>query len=137
MNRKTLYRLLASLSVAGYSWLTWNCTELASHAPAPGMCLFKAVTHLPCPSCGTTRAIALLLHGSFARSLLLNPFGAIISIALILIPIWLLADLLMKRESLHRWYSGAERALKQNAWISIPLIVLVIANWFWNISKEL
>jgi hypothetical protein len=137
MNRKTLYPLLASLSFAGYSWLLWNCTELASYKPAPGMCLFKAITHMPCPSCGATRAIALLLHGSFAQSLLLNPLGVMLFIALVIIPIWLLVDVLTKRESLHRWYMSAERVLKQNAWVSIPLIVLVIANWFWSISKEL
>jgi hypothetical protein len=136
MNRKTLYILLASLSLAGYGWLAWNSAKHASYAPVPG-CLFKAVTHVPCPSCGTTRAIVLLLHGNPAQSLLLNPFGAILFMALVVIPIWLLADILRKGESLHRFYAGAERLIKRKTWIPIFLIVLVIANWFWNISKEL
>jgi hypothetical protein len=137
MNRKTLYILLASLSFAGYGWLAWNSTRLASYAPIPGACMFKAVTHVPCPSCGTTRAIMLLLHGNPVASLLLNPFGAVLFAALVVIPIWLLADILVKGESLYRFYTGAERMLRRKIWISISLLILVIANWFWNISKEL
>jgi hypothetical protein len=137
MSRKTLYILLGALSFAGYAWLAWNCIGLAYHAPAPGFCMFKAITHVPCPSCGTTRAVMLLLSGNIAGSLLLNPFGAILFIALVVISLWLLADVLLKRESLYRWYTATEHTLRRNAWILIPLIVLVIANWFWNIAKRL
>ena len=119
MNRKTLYILLASLSLAGYGWLAWNSTGLASYAPIPGPCLFKAVTHVPCPSCGTTRAIMLLLHGNLAQSLLLNPLGAILLTALVVIPIWLLVDILRKRDSLHRLYIEADRMIRQKTWIPI------------------
>jgi hypothetical protein len=79
----------------------------------------------------------LLLSGNIAGSLLLNPFGAILFIALVVIPLWLLADILLKRESLYRRYKATEHAFRQNAWISIPLIALIIANWFWNIAKRL
>jgi hypothetical protein len=133
MSRKTLYWLLGSLSLAGYGWLAWN----SAFSHTPGVCMFKAITHLPCPSCGTTRAVMLLLQGNIAGSLRLNPFGLILFLALAVIPLWLLVDIFLKRESLHRLYLETEHLLKRNAWISIPLILLVAVNWFWNITKRL
>jgi len=79
----------------------------------------------------------LLLNGHMAESLLLNPLGAIGLVALVVIPLWLAADLLMKKESLHRQYAAAERTLRQKSWASIPLISVVIVNWIWNIVKGL
>jgi hypothetical protein len=137
MSRKRIYRLLGLISLAGYGWLAWNGAELFSGKVVPGACLFKALTHMPCPSCGATRAMILFLHGNIGKSLHLNPLGPLLFIALIVVPIWLLADVLLKRESLFRCYNGMENILKKNAWISIPLIAIVLANWFWNISKGL
>jgi hypothetical protein len=135
MSRKTLYTLLGSLLWAGYAWLAWNAAGGAGHGAVPAGCMFKAVTHVPCPSCGTTRAILLLLHGDLSDSLLLNPFGAVLFLALVAAPVWLLADMLRNGDSLHRFYMAAERVLMRKAWISVPLVSLVIANWLWNISK--
>lgn len=137
MSRRGLYRFLGLLSFAGYIWLAWNGTGLSSRLPVPGLCMFKALTHLPCPSCGATRAILLLLNGYIAESLFLNPLGVFLFLALVLIPLWLAADLLMKKESLYRCYMGMERSFRQRAWLSIPLILLVVVNWVWNILKKL
>jgi hypothetical protein len=137
MSRKTFYLLLGFLLLAGYAWLAGNVTGLTGHGSDSGVCVFKAVTHVPCPSCGATRAVLLLLHGDLHGSLLLNPFGAILFIALVVAPVWLMADVLMNTKSLHRCYMATERVLGRNPWISVPLISLVIANWLWNISKGL
>jgi hypothetical protein len=136
MSRKTLYTFIGCLLLAGYAWLAWNAAGSAAHRAVPAGCMFKAVLHMPCPSCGTTRAILLLLHGDLSGSLLLNPFGAILFLALVVTPVWLLVDMLGNRESLYRFYMAAERVLTRKAWISVPLISLVIANWLWNISKS-
>jgi hypothetical protein len=36
-------------------------------------CLFRALTGLQCPGCGSTRALHHLLHGEFARAFRYNP----------------------------------------------------------------
>lgn len=36
-------------------------------------CPFRAATGLPCPACGSTRAVRAALAGDFGRSLYLNP----------------------------------------------------------------
>jgi len=55
---------------------------------------------------------------------------------LVLAPIWMISDLLSKKDSLFHFYNRAELFLRQK-WIAIPLILLVIMNWIWNIYKGL
>jgi hypothetical protein len=37
------------------------------------VCLFRLVTGLTCPGCGTTRALHQILHGHFQNAFMLNP----------------------------------------------------------------
>ncbi len=39
------------------------------------LCLFKAVTGLPCPGCGMGHALILALNGRFAESFAAHPLG--------------------------------------------------------------
>jgi hypothetical protein len=55
--------------------------------PLPTICWFRLTTGLPCPGCGLTRAIALLMHGRVFASLAMHPFGvAAVGLALLQIP---------------------------------------------------
>jgi hypothetical protein len=44
----------------------------------PVLCPFRVVTGMPCPGCGTTRAVFELGSGRLVTSLLLNPLGAFV-----------------------------------------------------------
>ncbi len=46
-------------------------------------CPFHALTGLPCPGCGLTRSVLALLHGNFAQSIALHPFGPLLFFALL------------------------------------------------------
>jgi hypothetical protein len=37
------------------------------------ICMFRLVTGLTCPGCGSTRAMHQILHGDFATAFMLNP----------------------------------------------------------------
>ena len=137
MNRTRLYILLCGLSLAGYIWIGWNLAQGDVGAVTPEVCLFKAVTHLPCPSCGTTRAIVLLANGDVERSILENPFGVLLALGLIAVPVWLVVDTVRKRDSLLRWYLRGEHLLRGNKWVAVPAVALVVVNWVWNITKGL
>lgn len=53
----------------------------------PTVCSFRLMTGLPCPGCGLTRAVALLMHGQLGASLAMHPFGiAAVGLALLQIP---------------------------------------------------
>jgi len=62
--------VLGSAGVLGAGWLRLGL-------PTP-LCPFHALTGIPCPSCGTTRAAGCLLRGDFAGALEWNPLGTLL-----------------------------------------------------------
>lgn len=137
MKKKNLYALTLLLSFGGYGWLLWNFVEYSARNNTPTLCLIKHVTGIPCPSCGTTTAMIELVHGNIVSSLLINPFGLFMTIVLIIVPGWIIADLLRKQESFFRFYRWFETYLNRHRWVSVPAVLIVIMNWIWNISKGL
>jgi len=136
MNRNKLYVFLSSACAVGYIWLILTYHRNISNSMEPRVCLFKRITTIPCPSCGTTRSVLSILHGDFAGGLYWNPFGLILASALIITPFWIIYDLAGHNDTLFRAYTRAEVILKRK-WIALPLIGLVILNWIWNIYKGL
>jgi len=52
-------------------------------------CPLKTVTGIPCPMCGMTRGVTALVHGDFARALLMNPASYLfVALALLLLVQW-------------------------------------------------
>ncbi|MBI4428651.1 MAG: DUF2752 domain-containing protein [Ignavibacteriales bacterium] len=123
------------LSLAGYVWVFWTAPGSGGHHPTA--CLFKTVTEIPCPSCGTTRSIAALAVGDVQESLLINPFGLLTAFALVIVPLWILADILRKRDSFYNRYVVAERYVTQHRWVVLLAGLIIVANWIWNISKAM
>ncbi|MDH4403698.1 MAG: DUF2752 domain-containing protein [Flavobacterium sp.] len=134
MSKNKLYLIVLIACFSGYLYLflTSNYFE----GDQISVCMIKNATGYPCPSCGTTRAIQSLFKGDFTGSLVYNPFGIILSFGLFILPFWISFDLATKRKSFYEAYNKIEPVLKQKK-IAIPLIILVIINWIWNIYKEL
>ena len=68
-------------------------------------CPLKTITGIPCPMCGMTRGVTALVHGDFARALLMNPASFVaVALALLLlvqwrtkrvvVPVWLIVTVL-------------------------------------------
>lgn len=135
-NRNKLYTLLLMTSVAGYSWLYYNLANNANEDSSVTVCLFKKLTTIPCPSCGTTRSIVLLTKGDLHAALLVNPLGYLAAFLLLIIPFWIGFDSIRSSSTLFVFYQKIETQLKKRT-IAIPLLVLVLVNWIWNITKGL
>lgn len=136
MVRNKLYVLVSTACAAGYIWLFINYHRSFSGTMEPGVCLFKRITGIPCPSCGSTRSVLSIMNGDFITAVLWNPFGLIIMSFLIMAPLWILYDIVLHKDSLLQAYNRTEIFLRRK-WIAIPLILLVILNWIWNIYKGL
>jgi hypothetical protein len=134
MTRNKLYSLLLIACLAGLIYLFYNIHTLQSQTFQ--VCIIKNVSGYPCPSCGTTRAVTLFLKGRFIESLVLNPIGIVVAIIMIIFPIWILIDIIFKKETFYFWYKKAEGTIRKPRLASI-LIVLVLLNWIWNIYKHL
>ncbi len=122
--------------IAGYIWLYLDYSKLAEGKLLLEACMFKKITTIPCPSCGTTRAVFSLIKGHFVESFYFNPFGYLVSAVMLLAPFWIIGDYLLKRNTLYNFYNGIELKFKYLKF-SVPFAILVIANWIWNITKGL
>ncbi|MFZ4583339.1 MAG: DUF2752 domain-containing protein [Paludibacter sp.] len=137
LSRKKLYNILIIACFAGYVWLYFNLSSnLVDKSNEIGVCLIKQVTTIPCPSCGSTRSVLSLFSGNLKQAIYWNPFGIILVLMMIITPFWILYDSLTKKETLLKAYLKTETILR-NRNIALPLVLIVIINWIWNIYKGL
>ena len=136
LSRSKLYIIVSIACLTGYIWLFYNLKSPQNTINNYSVCLIKSISNIPCPSCGTTRSIILLWHRKILDSILINPFGLIISVMMILLPIWLAFDLLTKKQTFLIFYHKTEQFFKKPK-IAAIAILLVLLNWCWNIYKEL
>jgi len=61
-------------------------------AHLPSVCLFHAVTGLPCPACGLTRSFVCLAHGHLTESLRYHPLGPLLFAVMLATVIYALAE---------------------------------------------
>ena len=131
--RNRLYLITGIVCFFGIIWIIldyFNSSEIT-------VCPFKLVAGYPCPSCGTTRSITALLHGNILEAFMINPLGIVSSLLILSVVVLLTLDLLTKKDYYYRVYRQVEKFLQTHQVFSIVLILLVITNWIWNISKGL
>lgn len=87
--------------------------EALEHLPI--FCPFKAITGIPCPGCGMTRAFLELAEGDFVAAFQLNPFS---------IPFFL--GLIFSAFKFHLPVSGEVRS-----YLLGFVLVVILAWWFW------
>lgn len=123
--------------IVGSGWLAYEMQYAhAIDESHSSVCFIKNTTGIPCPSCGSTRSILSLWNGNISEALYYNPLGIIIAILMVITPLWLLYDLLLRKQSLYSFFRQTEQILNKKI-IAIPLIFLLIAIWIFNIAKGL
>ena len=87
------------------------------------VCLFKAFTGLPCPTCGSTRAVGRLVHLDLVGALVMNPLT---TLAAFVLAIWALADfgLLSRGRAL-----DLEMGRPLGRVVRATAVAAVVANW--------
>lgn len=136
IKKNKFYFILLIACFAGYIWLFYNINVVWNTHSGIEICTFKRVTTLPCPSCGSTRSVIALLTGDFQKAILINPLGILIAVVLLVLPFWLLYDLILKKETFLKFYKDAEQFLRKPK-IAFLFVSLVFINWIWNIIKDL
>ena len=131
MTKKRFYFFVSIVCGIGYSWLFLN---YVNHSVRWADCLFYNITHIPCPSCGTTRSVMALLQGNLREALYYNPLGIIVSLIAITLPVWIVIDVCMRKETLFSFYNWINKKISFNI-VTILIILLLLANWIWNIYK--
>ena len=92
------------------------------------LCVFKGLTGLPCPTCGSTRALGRLFALDFAGAVAMNPLT---TLAAILVSAWALADLaLMSRGRALSLEVGKPLGFA----LRVTVFVLFLANWAYLVA---
>lgn len=86
------------------------------------LCVLRNVTGVPCPSCGSTRAVKAIASGDVVSGFLMNPL--IISVLAVLG-----VGLLVRAVTAQR----IVLAITARGWtlLTIVMVVLFFANWWW------
>lgn len=94
-----------------------------SFAPS---CVFKGLTGVPCPTCGSTRSIVRLSHGDLAASLLMNPLMSMTLIAALVVFAYSLITLITDVPRIGVSFSEQEKDM-----IRTLSVLLILANWLY------
>lgn len=134
--KKHIHLMVLLSCFAGFVWLFVNASLLQHQSTTYSICIFKNITHLPCPSCGTTRAIILLLQGNFIGSIEMNPLGLLIFCVMVAIPFFVIYDLYKSDNFILNFYQKTNNFFSQKK-VAIPFFTFIIINWVWNLYKHL
>jgi hypothetical protein len=111
-------------AVGGAIWLIFGL-------PWP-RCLFRALTGLPCFSCGVTRCTIALLHGNFLTAWQWNPLGFVAVCALILFDLYAAIVIVgrMPRLRVVDWMAGEKRVMR------ILVLSALALNWIYLLAHR-
>lgn len=92
------------------------------------VCFLKALTGIPCPTCGSTRAVGCLAHGDLPGAFGMNPLATLAFLALV--P-WAMADLALLTRGRALGVSASPRT---GHVLRVAAVVAVLANWAYLIA---
>ena len=115
-----------------YLWLAAAASALALRplwlavAPLLRPCIFRSLTGVPCPSCGTTRAAMAFLDGDLISAFAANPLAAAAGLLFVvgapLAALW----------SIARWPVPV-LPTPLPGWMRIGAVALIAGNWLYVI----
>jgi len=128
--RNRLYAGIIGVGGAGVVWLVVDGVTDGTWTP----CLFKLLTGIPCPACGSTRAVLALLRGGDV--LAYNPLGIFTFAAGLLTLAVLCRDVVIGSDSLFHGWRRAEQFVRQPL-VAAAGIAVLASNWMWTIARGL
>ncbi len=133
---KQFYWGITAMLGIGYLWLTVAyAMSSAGTAPYSTVCIFKNITGIACPSCGSTHAILRLIQLDFAGAMQENPLGYVLAIGMLAGPLWLLYDAIKNKQTAFETYLKCTTTLLNNRAVAMGAIAAVLLLWTWNILK--
>lgn len=95
-------------------------------APHLQPCVFRSLTGLPCPTCGTTHAAVAFLHGNLASAFASNPLAALAAVLFVagapIATVWAFAG-----------RAAVELPRPLPRWVRYGLVGVIAVNWLYLI----
>ncbi len=101
-----------------------------AYCSGKSVCLFRNIFHIPCPSCGLTRAFICIISGNLKEAFYYNAVSLPLFFCFLCAGIWIVVDCIKKDDSFNRFMHHKI----SNNYIFIIAIITVL-NWIWNIKK--
>jgi len=116
-----------------FLWLAAAASALAlrplwlAAAPILRPCIFRSITGIPCPTCGTTRAATAFLNGEILAAFAANPLAAAMGLLFVagapIATLWAIA----------RWPVPL-LPTPLPMWVRIGAVALIASNWIYVIT---
>jgi len=119
--------LLVTLAASALAAVSWQI------GLRPPPCFFHQVTGLPCPGCGSTRAVVQLAQGHIAAAFIFNPLTTLAAFAL---GTYCLYATVVLASGSPRLRLTAQSGLPAGLLRTTALAALV-ANWWWVIAHSM
>lgn len=123
---KLKYTTIISILILGYFFLYKFSGSIGEHT----VCIIKNVTGVSCPACGSTRATVELMQGNLVNAAIINPLGIITNILITISFFWMIIDIIRNKETFLPFLK-----MDWDKRIKIFIVLIVVANWTWNIVK--
>jgi len=104
---------------------------LIAHTPFYLPCIWKAITNIPCPTCGLTRAFLYLYQLNIISAVKMSILSAPLIIGVVVHLICAFADLIWKTSLLNRF-----NMFFAKSWVLVTLLILIFVSWGYNIYME-
>ena len=126
LDHELIWLAVSVASIAGAA--VW----LAFALPWP-KCAFKAVTGLPCVTCGSTRSLVELLHGHLLAAVRWNPLAFAAICGLFVFDLYAAIVLIGRTARLRvvDWTASEKTAVR------IAVIGLLLLNWFYLLLNRI
>jgi len=92
-------------------------------------CVFRALTGIPCPTCGATHAVVYLSHGEVSAAFMMNPLTAVCLIVAFLVFFYSLATLSFNLPKINIMLSSKECTI-----LRVGVIILILIQWAYVIT---
>ena len=129
MSRRRIYITVLSFFVLSFVWLLSYKLNIFGNLE---LCVIKTIFQVPCPSCGGTRAIFMIINQQFIEAFKLNPLAYFMVLAFLFSFLLLINDFLRNKSSLYNNYIAFEHFVNKYKYV---LLVLILLNWVWSIEK--
>ena len=95
---------------------------------APG-CVFKTITGMPCPTCGSTRAVVLLSQGHLLPAFRMNPVTSFVVVAALVAFLCRILALVFDLPGMRIGLSDREKNL-----VRLSAVLALLLNWGYLIT---
>ncbi len=127
ISTKKFYLLLIGLYLVALAWLVQSIIFEGHFLFS--VCPSKLLWHIPCPGCGVTRALLLILKGDILSGISLNPNVILAVFYFLTIPILGIGELITHQPLLYQGY------LRVQGWLVVNrnlLLILIFELLVWG-----